>query len=126
MLCHLRRSRTFRRARSPSCSTPSESTAPAPPCSPTPTPINRAGCSPGGLPGRPARDALYRALRPHLPIHLHRARSAALAALATDLPAAVLANLLDLNINTANAWAVYAQYDWTTYLAARTRAQRSP
>ena len=81
---------------------------------------------PGGLPGRPARDALYRALRTHLPIHLHGARSAALAALATDLPAAVLANLLDLNINTANAWAVYAQYDWTTYLAARTRAQRSP
>ncbi|SDU12335.1 hypothetical protein [Amycolatopsis keratiniphila] len=44
-------------------------------------------------------DALDRALRTHLPIHLRRARSAALAALATDLPAAVL----DLNINTANA-----------------------
>ncbi|WP_030104960.1 hypothetical protein [Actinoalloteichus caeruleus] len=34
---------------------------------------------PGGLPGRPARDALYRALRKHLPVHLRRARSAALA-----------------------------------------------
>ncbi|SED62104.1 hypothetical protein SAMN04489727_8616 [Amycolatopsis tolypomycina] len=80
---------------------------------------------PGGLPGRPARDALYRALS--TPAHPPPPRpQAALAALATDLPAAVLANLLDLNINTANAWAVYAQYDWTTYLAACTRAQRSP
>jgi hypothetical protein len=75
---------------------------------------------PGGMPGRPARDALYRALRKHLPVHLRRARSAALAALAAELPAAVLANLLDLNIHTANAWATYAQHDWTTYLAART------
>jgi hypothetical protein len=72
------------------------------------------------MPGRPARDALYRALRKHLPVHLRRARSAALAALAAELPAAVLANLLDLNIHTANAWATYAQHDWTTYLAART------
>ena len=30
------------------------------------------------------------------------------------------AKLLDLNINTANAWASYTQHDWTTYLAART------
>jgi hypothetical protein len=79
---------------------------------------------PGGLPGRPARDALYRALRTHLPVHLRRARSAALAALAAELPAAVLANLLDLNINTANAWATYAQHDWTTYLAARTQTSQ--
>lgn len=125
MLCHLRRLRTFRRARSPSCSTPSESTAPAPPCSPTPTPINRAGCSLAACPDDPPATPST-APYAHLPLHLRRARSAALAALATDLPAAVLANLLDLNINTANAWAVYAQYDWTTYLAARTRAQRSP
>jgi hypothetical protein len=74
---------------------------------------------PGGLPGRPARDALYRALRKHLPVHLRRARSAALAALAADLPAAVLAQLLDLNINATIAWANYAQRDWGDYLAAR-------
>lgn len=74
---------------------------------------------PGGLPGRPARDGLYRALRKHLPVHLRRARSAALAALAAELPAAVLANLLDLNINTANAWATFARHDWSAYLAAR-------
>jgi 8-oxo-dGTP pyrophosphatase MutT (NUDIX family) len=51
---------------------------------------------PGGLPGRPARDAL-----------------------AAELPAAELTILLNLNINTANAWAIHAQHDWTTYLAAR-------
>jgi hypothetical protein len=81
---------------------------------------------PGGLPGRPARDSLYRTLHAHLPVHLHRARSAALAALATDIPAAVLAHLLDLNINTAIAWANYAQHDWSTYLAARTTSGNTP
>ena len=84
------------------------------------TPAGTQWLFPGGLPGRPARDALYRALRTHLPVHLRRARSAALAALAAELPAAVLAALLDLNINTAIAWANYAQHDWTAYLAART------
>jgi hypothetical protein len=67
------------------------------------------------------RRSLPRALRANLPIHLRRARSAALAALAADIPAAVLAQLLDLNINTAIAWANYAQHDWSTYLAARAR-----
>lgn len=47
-----------------------------------------------------------------------QARSTALAALAADLPAAVLAHLLDININTALAWASYAQTDWTAYLTA--------
>lgn len=75
---------------------------------------------PGGFPGRPARDALYRGLRQHLPIHLRRARSAALAALAAELPAPVLASLLDLSITTAIAWNRYAQHDWASYLAART------
>jgi hypothetical protein len=60
---------------------------------------------PGGLPGRPSRDGLYRALCAHLPVHLRRAHSAALAALAASIPAAVLAQLLDVNINTAIAWA---------------------
>lgn len=81
---------------------------------------------PGGLPGRPARDGLYRALRAHLPVHLRRARSAALAALAADIPAAVLAQLLDLNINTAITWANYAQHDWTAYLHARTTTRNTP
>jgi hypothetical protein len=47
----------------------------------------------------------------------------ALAALAADLPAAILADLLDININTALAWSTYAQTDWAAYLAARTRSE---
>ncbi|WP_040830377.1 hypothetical protein [Nocardia jiangxiensis] len=77
---------------------------------------------PGSFPGQPARDSLYRGLRSHLHLHIRRARSAALAHLAAEIPAAVLAQLLDLHINTALAWATYAQNDWSTYLTARTRA----
>jgi hypothetical protein len=40
----------------------------------------------------------------------------ALAALAADLPAAILA---DLHVNTAVRWVTYASRDWTGYLAAR-------
>lgn len=84
-------------------------------------PGDTAWLFPGGFPGRPARDALYRALRTHLHVHLRRARSAALVALAADLPAAVLADLLGIHINTALAWSAYAQTDWAAYLAARHR-----
>ncbi|GDY52170.1 hypothetical protein SVIO_027930 [Streptomyces violaceusniger] len=85
-------------------------------------PGDTAWLFPGGFPGRPARDALYRALRTHLHVHLRRARSAALVALAADLPAAVLSDLLGIHINTALAWSAYAQTDWTAYLAARYRS----
>jgi hypothetical protein len=87
-------------------------------------PSSTAWLFPGGFPGRPARDSLYRALRDHLQVHLRRARSAALAVLAADLPSAVLAQLLDIHINTAIAWSHYAQTDWSAYLDARTRASR--
>ena len=39
-------------------------------------------------------------------------------ALAADLPAAILADLLGLHINTAVRWATYARRDWADYLAA--------
>lgn len=39
--------------------------------------------------------------------------------LATDLPAPVLAELLDLHISTAVRWVTYVKRDWTDYLAAR-------
>jgi hypothetical protein len=54
---------------------------------------------PGGFPGRPAHDAPYGGLREHLHGHPRRARSAASASLAAELPAAVA--------------------DWTAYLAAK-------
>jgi hypothetical protein len=53
------------------------------------------------------------------------ARNGALAALASDLPAAILADLLGLHVNTAVRWVTYARRDWTDYLAARaTEPQR--
>jgi hypothetical protein len=96
--------------------------APAPPCSPAPPRTDRAGCSPAACPDDPPATPSYRALRTHLPIHLRRDSSAALGSQAAELPAAVLANLLDLNINTANAWADYAQHGWSVYLAARSQS----
>jgi len=47
------------------------------------------------------------------------ARAAAFVALAADLPAPVLADLLDVHIHTALKWARHAQRDWTTYITAR-------
>jgi hypothetical protein len=39
--------------------------------------------------------------------------------LAADLPAAILAGLLGMHVNTAVRWVTYARRDWTGYLAAR-------
>jgi hypothetical protein len=47
------------------------------------------------------------------------ARNGALAALASDLPAAVLADFLGIHVNTAVRWVTYARQGWTAYLAAR-------
>jgi hypothetical protein len=46
-----------------------------------------------------------------------RARSTALFALATDLPAAVLARMLGIHIQVAVAWQQAASGDWTAYAA---------
>jgi hypothetical protein len=46
-----------------------------------------------------------------------RARSTALFALATDLPAAVLARMLGIHIKVAVAWQQAASGDWTAYAA---------
>lgn len=87
-------------------------------------PSGPAWLFPGGFPGRPARDVLYRKLNRQIP-HIRRSRSAALINLAGELPAAILADLLDLNINTAVQWAQLASRDWTHYLQARIAATSS-
>ena len=46
-----------------------------------------------------------------------RARSTALFALATELPAAILARMLGIHIKVAVAWQQAASADWTTYAA---------
>ncbi len=78
---------------------------------------------PGGFSGQPTRDAVYRALRGNGLPHARHARSAALMTLAADLPAPILAGLLDLHIATAVAWTQHAAHDWTLYLAARDRPE---
>jgi hypothetical protein len=74
---------------------------------------------PGRIPGRPlGLHSLNDQLNRH-GISAWPARNGALAALACDLPAAVLADFLDIHVNTAVRWVTYARQDWTAYLAAR-------
>jgi hypothetical protein len=44
-------------------------------------------------------------------------------ALAADLPAAIIADLLGMHINTAIRWVRYAGRDWADYLATRAAEQ---
>ena len=46
-------------------------------------------------------------------------RNTALIQLASELPAAVLSDILGINIATATRWAGYAKRDWQSYLASR-------
>jgi hypothetical protein len=59
-------------------------------------------------------------------ITVRAARNGALAALAADLPAAILADLLGLHVNTAVRWVTYARRDWTDYLADRAAEHGKP
>jgi hypothetical protein len=78
---------------------------------------------PGMVPGRPiSTHAMTQKLGRH-DITVRSARNGALAALATDLPAAVMADLLGMHVNTAVRWVIYARRDWADYLAARTADQ---
>jgi hypothetical protein len=78
---------------------------------------------PGRVPGQPiSSPALSHRLNRH-GIPARAARNTALMALAADLPAAVLADLLGMHINTAVRWTTYARRDWAEYLAARAADQ---
>jgi len=88
---------------------------------------------------RPATTWLFPGLKPGLPVHgryledkLRRhgiptrdARGAALAGLAGDLPASVIANLFGMHISTAIRWTNLASRDWREYVAARADAPLS-
>lgn len=58
-------------------------------------------------------------------VHVRIERNGALLTLAQELPAAVLAELLGLHINTAARWSRIAQRDWSHYLHARGENARS-
>ena len=75
---------------------------------------------PGQLPGQHLSvNFLVRELN-ELGIRARAARNTALLDLASELPAAILADLLGLHINTATRWIKKTRRDWTGYLAART------
>jgi hypothetical protein len=79
---------------------------------------------PGGRPGR-ALSAFRMAERLNqLGIRLGQSRSAALFQLATDLPAAILAQMLGIHITVAVAWQRASAGDWAAYAAELSRRTR--
>ena len=87
------------------------------------SPTNTPWLFPGLLPGRPITPARLADRLRALGIPTQAARRAALIDLAAQLPAAVLAELLNLHPTTAVKWIRQAGGDWNRYAAqiARTR-----
>lgn len=87
------------------------------------SPTNSPWLFPGLLPGRPITASRLADRLRTLGIPTQAARRAALIDLATQLPAAVLADLVNLHPTTAVKWTHQAGADWTRYAAelARTR-----
>jgi hypothetical protein len=78
------------------------------------------------LPGQPIASRAFTARLVRHGIRVRTARNGATAALAADLPAAILADALGMHINTAVRWVTYARRDWADYLAARAAERGTP
>ena len=76
---------------------------------------------PGGRPARPISPYQLSVRLRRLGLHVGEARSTALFQLATELPAAVLARLLGINISVAVNWQRVSSGDWTGYAADYSR-----
>ncbi|HET9247345.1 MAG TPA: hypothetical protein VFO15_16190 [Xanthobacteraceae bacterium] len=87
------------------------------------SPTNTRWLFPGGMPGQPITASRLAERLRALDIPTQAARRATLTDLASQLPAAVLADLLNLSPATAVRWVHEAGGDWTRYAAdlARTR-----
>lgn len=72
---------------------------------------------PGGQPGRPISTARLTLKLNRLGIRPNQARSTALFQLATEIPAAILARTLGINIEAAVRWQRLSAGDWATYAA---------
>ena len=72
---------------------------------------------PGGQPGRPIGDTRLGERLRALGLRPGESRSSALFQLATQLPAALLARMLGINISVAVEWQRASAGDWTTYAA---------
>jgi hypothetical protein len=80
---------------------------------------------PGGEPGRPISAHRLGERLHQLGLRPGQARSTALFGLAAELPAALLARLLGINISVAVAWQHASAGDWTNYAADYSR-RRNP
>jgi hypothetical protein len=76
---------------------------------------------PGGQPGRPISAHRLGERLHRLGLQPGQARSTALFGLAAELPAALLARLLGINISVAVAWQRASAGDWTSYAADYSR-----
>lgn len=74
---------------------------------------------PGRVPGQPVFAHALTTRLNRYGISTRPARNGALMALASDLPAPIIADLLGMHINTAVRWVQLARRDWTDYLVAR-------
>jgi hypothetical protein len=74
---------------------------------------------PSTLPGRPATPGHFGHRLVGHGIDVRASRNTALVALADDLPAPVLAQILGIHIHTAERWAQVAGTNWTAYLETR-------
>ena len=81
---------------------------------------------PGGQPGRPISAYQLAGRLRQLGIHSGQSRSAALFQLATDLPAALLAQMLGIHITVAVAWQRASAGDWMAYAADVSRRSTGP
>jgi len=74
---------------------------------------------PGATPGQPINStALGHLLRRH-GIRASEHRTAAIAHLAANMPATIVADLLGIGISTATHWAQLTARDWADYTAHR-------
>ena len=80
---------------------------------------------PGRTPNRPVDAGMFANRLKQHGINPRGGRNTAFIRLASELPAAVLADLLAVDVTTATRWAKYAKRDWHTYLAER-RIQADP
>ncbi|CAN5679823.1 hypothetical protein BH09ACT7_BH09ACT7_61080 [soil metagenome] len=76
---------------------------------------------PGGQPGRPISSDRLTVKLNRLGIRPNQARSTALFQLATEIPAAILARTLGINIDAAVRWQRLSAGDWATYAAEVSR-----
>ena len=74
---------------------------------------------PGLVPGKPAHAESFARELNRYGIRLPAVRNTARMALAEELPAAVMADLFGMHINTAVRWVKLAKRDWTGFLAER-------